>query len=148
RLLEDAEACPPAMRDFTWGLYYRLCRRQRGSLGGHGEQIRSLAFSEDGKVLASGSETVASKEKPMAGEIKLWDVDSRAGLATLRGHRGGVGALCFAPGGHVRASGSDDGSVILWALARRRPLATLPAHEVSVNRLSFTADGMTLLSMD
>ena len=49
-LLEDAERCPPVLRDFTWGYYHRWCKRDRRTLFvGAG---LSLAVSPDGNTLA------------------------------------------------------------------------------------------------
>jgi eukaryotic-like serine/threonine-protein kinase len=78
-LLEDVEACPPGMRDFAWGLYHHLCQRERLCMPGHREEIGSLAFAEDGKVLASGSGIRGVKNQEIAGQIKLWDMPSGRG---------------------------------------------------------------------
>src|SRR5262249_28368837 len=80
-------------------------RRERVDLRGHPDWVRSVAFSPDGMVLATGSgdETV-----------KLWDVTTGQEWATLRGHQGVVYALAFAPDGQTLASGSSDNTIKLW----------------------------------
>src|SRR5262249_4154854 len=76
RLLHDEDACPPELRDFTWGLYNRWCHRERATLKGHTGRVRSVVFSPDGKALAFGSEDRT---------IKLWDAVTGQERASLAG---------------------------------------------------------------
>jgi len=75
------------------------------TLKGHSGGVYALAFSPDGKVLASGS---------WDDIVQLWDPAIGACLATLKGYSGGVYALAFSPDGKVLASGSGDNIVRLW----------------------------------
>ena len=59
-----------------------------------------MAFSPDGKTLASGS---------MDKTIKLWDVATGKEQATLKGHTGWVSSVAYSPDGKTLASGSGDG---------------------------------------
>ena len=81
------------------------------ALKGHAAWISSLAFSPDGRTLASGD---------YKGEIRLWEVAGGGERARLRGHRGPVWALAFSPDGTQLASGASDGAVLLWDIAGRR----------------------------
>ena len=72
---------------------------------GHAGAVRSLAFSSDGKRLAS-----ASGDRTVA----IWDVDTWECLQKLTGHRKSVGTVCFLPGTSALASASADRHIRLW----------------------------------
>src|SRR5262249_2783956 len=119
-------------------------------------RIETLAFSPDGKVLATAARSGAAREPA---EIRLWDVTAATlqERAPLRGHVGAVRALALAPEG--RACGADGrtlatvggvagvaGEVVLWDAIGGQPLAALHGHKELVDGLAFSPDGATLLT--
>jgi WD40 repeat protein len=104
---------------------------------GHSHRVESVAFSRDGKTLASGSED---------NTIKLWDVSSGTELRTLTGHSSSVNSVSFSPLGKTLASGSGDHTIKLWDVSSGTELRTLTGHSSSVNSVSFNPDGKTLAS--
>ena len=75
------------------------------SLKGHTSEVTALAFSLDGKRLATGS----------SNSVKIWDAVSGQELPTLRnGHKGRIFSVAFSPDGKRLASAGQDGVVKIW----------------------------------
>src|SRR5207245_9620587 len=73
-LLEDANHCPPDLRDFTWGYYHRLCKRDRLTFVAHQGPVRALSLTPDGKTLASLGRNRDPAQRGLSGdEVKVWD---------------------------------------------------------------------------
>ena len=84
--------------------------------GGHDtEPIGSLAFSPDGKTLASAAWHVGTNGLP-EGTIRLWDVATGRNTTTIHGHAREVTSVAYSPDGNTLASGSEDKTIKLWDL--------------------------------
>jgi WD40 repeat protein len=79
--------------------------REIDSFQANANDLECLAFSPDGKTLATGGGDRM---------VKLWDVATRQELGTLRGHTEIVTSLSFSPDGMTLASSSYDRTVRLW----------------------------------
>src|SRR5947208_2107336 len=75
------------------------------SLRGHKGRIGRIAWSPDGRMLASGSEDTT---------IRLWNPETGECMQTFEGHKGAVWSVAFHPTGQTLASGSQDRTVKLW----------------------------------
>jgi WD40 repeat protein len=105
------------------------------TLRGHELFVFSVAFSPDGKLLASGGLDLGPK-----GVVKLWDVSKRAEITTLREHSNEIDSLAFSPDGELLASGSTDKTIKLWDVSKRAEITTLKGHSARVYSLSFRLD--------
>ncbi|WP_329477743.1 WD40 repeat domain-containing protein [Kribbella sp. NBC_01484] len=110
-------------------------------LSGHTLEVSSLAFSRDGKYLASGSDDTT---------IRLWLLEKGITTATLEGHTDMVLGLAFTPDGSVLASGSQDGTIRLWDTSLRRQIGQPLRYADNVQWLSLapTADGGQFVAAD
>ncbi len=108
-----------------------------GTLRGHVGWIGHIAWSPDGRMLASPSAD---------GKIKLWAAETGECLHTLEGHRSNVTSVAFDPTGLVLASGSHDRMVKLWKTSSGQLERTLEGHTHSVGSVSFSPKGSTLAS--
>ncbi|OQW90584.1 MAG: hypothetical protein BWK78_06645, partial [Thiotrichaceae bacterium IS1] len=105
----------------------------------HQKSVRSVVFSPDGQILASGSSDSS---------IILWDMQTNQQLGPpLLGHREAVNSVAFSPNGQWLASGSDDNSVILWNMKPPPHLVQRwQEHTRSVETVAFGPDNQILAS--
>lgn len=86
----------------TWDL---ASATQRFSLVGHRDRVTCLAFSPDGKCIATGG---ADRQ------VRIWDATNGTLIATYDWEIGPVRALAFAPNGLTCAAGGESGDVVIW----------------------------------
>ena len=96
--------------DYTIRLFDVRRKVEVAKLEGHRDAVRSIAFSPDGRRLATGADCADSG-------IRIWDVAERVCLRELTGHTDVVYDLKFGPDGRTLFSGSTDETVRLWNTA-------------------------------
>ncbi|AFZ02279.1 WD40 repeat domain-containing protein [Calothrix sp. PCC 6303] len=110
---------------------------ERTTLIGHSDAVNGVAWSADGKTLAS-----ASGDKT----IKIWDATTIKPLKTLTGHSDRVRGVVWNADGKTLASASSDTTIKLWDATTGKLLKTLTGHSSAVNGVAWSADGKTLAS--
>jgi WD40 repeat protein len=105
-------------------------------LKGHRGSATCLAFSADGRTLASGSRDWT---------VRLWDLRTRRTLAQIPGGRNPISSLAFHPRGRLLAFATG-GEVRLWDRKTRRTLRTLRADGWAPLSVAFSPDGRLLAS--
>lgn len=99
--------------------------------------IRSIAFSPDGKLLATGDTD---------SYIRLWNVATGEQTAAWQGHEEWVRSVVFSPDGQSLASGSEDKTIRLWNVETGQCLLVLEGHRSWVRSVAFSPNGKLLAS--
>ncbi|MFN0166830.1 MAG: WD40 repeat domain-containing protein [Bryobacteraceae bacterium] len=141
-----AMAWRPDGRTLALGLYREVrltdpAGKTMGTLAGHAEQLRAVAFSPDGRLLAAAGGQPARK-----GEVKIWDVDARTEVRVLTGHSDCIYGVAFSRDGRILATASYDKLIKLWDISTGNEVRTLKDHIDAIYALAFTPDGKQLVS--
>jgi WD40 repeat protein len=127
-------------RGFEWYYYWNLCKGdQHLTLTNHYQAVTSVAFSPDGKRLATGS---------VGNPVQVWDTPTGKIVSTLPEQN--VVSLAFAPKGQKLGVGGRD-QVVVWNLetfsdAKTGAVIASKAHAYarSFIKLAFSPNGKVL----
>ena len=100
----------------TIGLWDARSGEPRGQLTNHTDDVMALAFTADGRQLASAS---------VDGTIRVWSAADRTELGRRQSYGEGLMALALLPGGRTLVSGGSKGSVCFWDAT---PTSQPPVH--------------------
>ncbi|HEY7425272.1 MAG TPA: serine/threonine-protein kinase, partial [Gemmataceae bacterium] len=109
------------------------------SLSGHTQAVISVAYSPDGRLLASGDE---------AGEVRVWNVPDGTPPYVLPAQGGKAFALTFSPDSKFLLTAADgwNGDINIWDAETGKLDGTLKGHTKALFEVSFSPDGKTLVS--
>lgn len=106
-------------------------------LDGHQDAVRSVTFSPDSQILATGS---------FDRTIRLWRVSDGTLINTLEGNDEAIRGVAFSPDGSILASVSFDQRLKIWTIPEGTLVHDIPAHSASINKVIFLRDGYTIVT--
>ena len=146
RALELLDGCPEDLRGWEWAYVRRQCHLDLHTFRDAAPSVNAVAFSPDGRLVASGSGNVFAPLAGTAGDVLVRDAATGSEVFARRGLAEGVRAVAFSPDGRGLAV-AHARELVVWELpgGRERFRRTEPGHQ-GVAGLAFSPDGRSLLA--
>lgn len=138
-LLRDEARCPPADRDFAWGLLVARSSQDRRTLSDFGGPVRNMAWNAAGELTtAAGDDSVTA-----------WNVATGERTARFIVPAAEARRTALAPNGTKFAAAFDDRTIRTWEFVGSETVERgLTGHTAPINALAFLPDGRWLVSAD
>ena len=120
----------PDLRNWEWFYLNGLCHRDAMTLLGHNNIVFDVAFSPDGKTLASTD-----------GTVRLWNLSTGQEIRNLVGRDAELDAVAWSPDGHRLATAGSDGVVVVWNADTGDPIGASAAHPTRLGAVAWSPDG-------
>ena len=132
-------SCPEDLRNWEWDRLNYVMDESLMTFGHAGEAAESIAFSPDGKLIATGFVT-----------ITIWDAATGTEIRTLKGREAAIMSLEFSPDGERIISGGMSGLVRVWDVNTGEEIMRLEGHEAGkgVAAIDLSTDGRRIVSID
>jgi WD40 repeat protein len=124
-------------RIYLWALHGSDQAALVATIAEHSRAVTGLAFSPDGRTLASAS---------WDGTVKLWSVPEGLLVETLPGERGPMSRVAWSPDGRTLACSGQDNMIWLWSVEDAAYRTVIRGHAARIRGMVFTPDSLRLLS--
>jgi WD40 repeat protein/serine/threonine protein kinase len=148
----EIELARDASQDTSVWLFDLMTRSQSGMISGFDDWVWSLAVSDDGQRLVTGSGPLRMPDDGSTPDtaVRLWDIATQDLLLTMTGHTNTVEGVAISPEGTRIVSGGWDRYVILWDAQTGEEIRRFGTNEGShadrVNSVAFSPDGTRVAS--
>jgi WD40 repeat protein/serine/threonine protein kinase len=138
------DAAAPERRGWEWHYLKRLCHADLMTLRGHTGEPQAVAFSPDGKLIASAGGYGFGPNQ--LGEVRIWDAATGNELRHIIVPGSLVTAVVFSPDGGRVITGGEDKILKMWDVATGREVAVFNWHKFPVKSITISPDGKRIAS--